>query len=215
MFLTYEYWYFISVLNKKTCSKIKKLISSTEFEDASVRNKLEVSTDSTKNGPSYEYTHVDTINNNVRITEIGWSSNQWLYDLVWPFMESANESAGWNFDIKAAEAMQIGKYTEGGFYNWHRDGESDSLNVYTDPDNTFINGRVRKLSMTVLLNENFEGGELQFNLYGDQQVIVSTPELNKAGSIIVFPSFTEHRITPVIKGTRYSLVSWFVGPPFK
>jgi PKHD-type hydroxylase len=38
--------------------------------------------------------------------------------------------------------------------------------------------------------------------------------LNKTGSVIVFPSDTEHRVTPVTKGIRYSLVAWFLGPPY-
>ena len=44
---------------------------------------------------------------------------------------------------------------------------------------------------------------------------VETPDFKNAGSVIVFPSFMEHQVTPVTKGTRYSLVAWFVGPPFK
>jgi len=44
---------------------------------------------------------------------------------------------------------------------------------------------------------------------------ISVPEFNKTGSIVVFPSDMEHRVAPVTKGIRYSLVVWFVGPPFK
>ena len=60
--------------------------------------------------------------------------------------------------------------------------------------------------MSIILNDDFEGGD--FEIYGEES------ELPK-GSVIVFPSFIEHRVAPVIKGTRYSLVAWFVGPPFK
>ena len=76
--------------------------------------------------------------------------------------------------------------------------------------NENIYGYARKLSMTVVLNSDFEGGEFQIRgLQKDQQV----PPL-KEGSIIVFPSFIDHRIKPVTKGVRYSLVAWFLGPPF-
>ena len=37
----------------------------------------------------------------------------------------------------------------------------------------------------------------------------------KKGTIIVFPSYLVHRVKPVVKGTRYSLVVWFCGEPFK
>ena len=40
-----------------------------------------------------------------------------------------------------------------------------------------------------------------------------TPIDAKAGDIIFLPSGMEHRVAPVTKGVRYSLVNWFVGPP--
>jgi len=83
------------------------------------------------------------------------------------------------------------------------------------PDNEFMHGHVRKLSMTVLLNSNYEGGEFQFATIENEECKISTPEFNKIGMIIVFPSDMEHRVAPVTKGIRYSLVVWFLGPPFK
>jgi PKHD-type hydroxylase len=130
-------------------------------------------------------------------------------------MEGANKMAGWNFDIRGAESIQLAKYETGAFYNWHRDGGSDSLSAYNKPDNDFLDGRIRKLSMAILLNDDYEGGKLQFCSYGNEGFNISTPEFYKAGSIIVFPSFMDHRVSKVTKGTRYSLVVWFVGPPFK
>ena len=121
---------------------------------------------------------------------------------------------GWGFDIKAAETMQLTRYRKGGFYSFHRDGMGDKLSVYDIPENTFMHGHVRKLSMTLLLNEDYEGGELQFASYAKQQCKISAPEFNLSGSIIVFPSGMEHRVAPVTKGIRYSLVTWFLGPPF-
>ena len=40
-------------------------------------------------------------------------------------------------------------------------------------------------------------------------------EIRPQGSVIVFPSFVWHRVTPVTKGTRYSLVLWTCGQPFR
>ena len=73
----------------------------------------------------------------------------------------------------------------------------------------FIHGKTRKLSMSIILNSNFEGGDFEM-----RDVNNRVPRLEE-GSIIVFPSFIEHRVVPVTKGVRYSLVAWFVGPPFK
>jgi len=110
--------------------------------------------------------------------------------------------------------MQITRYRKGRFYNFHRDGNGDYLSTYNDPGNAFMHGHVRKLSMTTLLSDSYEGGEFQFSGYAKEKCEISTPEFSKVGSIIVFPSFLEHRVAPVTKGTRYSLVTWFVGPPF-
>jgi PKHD-type hydroxylase len=62
-----------------------------------------------------------------------------------------------------------------------------------------------------LLNDpsEFEGGILQLKGMEDQNV------LDKQGSIIVFPSFIEHKVTPVTKGVRYSAVTWASGPSFR
>ena len=69
--------------------------------------------------------------------------------------------------------------------------------------------------MTVLLNDDYEGGEFQFATYNQEKCTIDTAKFNKTGSIIVFPSDMEHRVAPVTKGIRYSLVIWFLGPPFR
>ena len=150
---------------------------------------------------------------NVRESEIVWIKDQWVYDIIWPYMTEANNVAGWKYDIHSSEDIQISRYKEGDYYSWHRDGKGDHFSVYVGDDPILL-GRVRKLSMTILLNDDFEGGLLQFTNYAELKGDVHTPELDKTGSIIVFPSDMEHRVTPVTKGIRYSLVAWFLGPPF-
>ena len=125
-------------------------------------------------------------------------------------MLSANENAGWKYNIVAAESCQITRYTKDGFYNWHQDGIGSHPETFNRPGDKFLHGNTRKLSMSIVLNDEYEGGDFEiFNLIPESEV----PRLQE-GSIIVFPSFMEHRVTPVTKGTRYSLVAWFVGPPF-
>ena len=128
-------------------------------------------------------------------------------------MERANDEAGWRYQIKAAESVQITRYKKGGFYNFHQDGPGDHLSAYNNPGNEFLHGHVRKLSMSVMLNDNFEGGAFEFASYSKEECTV-TPIEATAGSVIVFPSSMEHRVAPITKGTRYSVVCWFVGPPF-
>ena len=68
-------------------------------------------------------------------------------------------------------------------------------------------------------SDDYEGGELEFdfrNLDPNQkQVIVPCKEIMERGSIVVFPSHLWHRVQPVTKGIRYSLVLWNLGHPFK
>ena len=116
-------------------------------------------------------------------------------------MFDANEQAGWKYNIVAAQDCQVTRYTKDGFYNWHTDG----MGSHNDLDNE---GTTRKLSMSVILNSDYEGGDLEM-----RDLENKIPRLEE-GSIIVFPSFVEHRVTPVTEGIRYSLVTWFVGPPY-
>ena len=144
-----------------------------------------------------------------RKSDVAWIDDQWVYDLIWPYMMSANESAGWKYEIAAAERLQLTKYKETGYYTWHEDGIGSHNEVYHDPDNKFRHGNTRKLSMSVILNDDYTAGDLEIFQTKDP-----LPKF-KEGSIVVFPSFLHHRVTPVTEGTRYSLVSWFIGSPFK
>ena len=67
--------------------------------------------------------------------------------------------------------------------------------------------------MSVILNDNFDGGAFEFASYGKEKCEITPIEV-AAGSVIVFPSSMEHRVAPVTKGIRYSVVCWFLGPPF-
>ena len=208
---TNDWFYFIGALDKKTCNKIRNSAKG-KWEESGVnvkKGELTVEERITGSKP------IPGIDKKIRISDVVWTNDQWIYDTIWPYMEEANERAGWKYDIRAAENMQIIRYKKGGFYNLHKDGKGDHLSVYDEPDNEFKHGYVRKLSMTVLLNDNYEGGEFQFATYSKEKCKIETPEFNKIGSIVVFSSDMEHKIAPVTKGIRYSLVVWFLGPPFK
>jgi PKHD-type hydroxylase len=197
MFLNNEYYYFNKAINKKTCNKIIQL-GNKNFNSSSI-----------------DETKTKKIDKNIRVSDTAWSTEQWLYDLIIPYVAEANEKAGWKYDIKAIESLQITRYKKGGFYKFHKDCESDNLNIYNDPTNKIKHGNIRKLSISIILNNNYKGGDFQIVVLEGAKSVVRTPDINKVGSIIVFPSFITHRVKPVIEGIRYSLVAWFVGPPFK
>ena len=209
MSLTNEWYIFEGALDKKTCNKIKRL----------ARNNWQVSGVDTSKGTTDEERKIGRKGDfkpdpKVRISDIAWITDQWVYDTIWPALQQANEEAGWGYHIKAAESMQITRYRKGGFYAFHQDGNGDQLSAYNNPQNAFLHGHVRKLSMTTLLSDSYEGGEFQFASYSKEKCNISTPEFSKVGSIVVFPSSMEHRVAPVTKGIRHSLVTWFLGPPF-
>tara|TARA_R110002153_G_scaffold162006_1_gene314440 strand:+ start:109 stop:864 length:756 start_codon:yes stop_codon:yes gene_type:complete len=173
----------------------------------------------------------------VRDSEISWLDDEWIYDEITPYVELANYNAGWNFDINFHESFQFTKYNPAGFYGWHRDGNSDHLGKFkrfipgiTQEDegkiptghtlNPDMVGKIRKLSVTINIAEpeSYEGGDLKFDFgehtdSGDR--FHTCEEIRPRGSIIVFPSFLPHCVTPVTKGTRYSLVLWSLGRPFR
>ena len=116
-------------------------------------------------------------------------------------------------DINAAENIQLTRYQKGGFYEWHKDGPSDTLAAYDNSKINILHGNVRKISMSLILNDDFEGGNFEFCSYAAPKNNVTRIEAN-AGDMIFFTSGMEHRVLPVTKGERYSLVVWFLGPPF-
>ena len=209
MWFTNEWFVFNNVIDKKTCNKIKNL-GRGKWIESTVESNSPLTEEERLTGRKLDYVN----NTKARISDVYWITEQWLYDLIWPFMLEANKVSGWNLDIKAAEPMQIARYKKGGFYGWHRDGTADSLSAYDTPKNSFMHGNVRKISLSLILNDNFEGGDLEFCTYGKEKSTI-TPIKTKVGDMIFFTSGMEHRVAPVTKGVRYSLVSWFVGAPIK
>ena len=143
---------------------------------------------------------------NIRKSDIFWSYDQWIFDYIWKYMDVYNEITGLRYDISGVESIQITKYEKGDYYDFHFDGKGSHKNVVCE--------KVRKISMTIQLNEEYEGGEFQVAWCDEGKLLTETLGKSK-GTIILFPSILEHCITPVTSGTRYSLVAWFIGEPFK
>ena len=141
----------------------------------------------------------------VRSTAVHWvKPTKMINRMVYGFILDANNRY-FKYNISEYETLQFGKYKVGDFYEWHQDDQ-----IVVDP---LIAQVSRKLSATVLLSDpdSYEGGELEFYC-GTQNPV--RPEKSK-GTVIVFDSSDWHRVTPVTKGVRYSLVMWANGPMFK
>jgi PKHD-type hydroxylase len=210
MSLNVNEWFVFDIgPDDKTRNKLKRY-ASKRWESSAVDTSKGTTDEERKTGKKGDYKP----DSKQRISDVAWTNEQWVYDLLWPYMLRANEEAGWQYDITSAESAQITRYKKGGFYNFHRDGHGCHLVKYNNIDNAFLHHKVRKLSMSIVLNDNFEGGAFEFASYAKEKCEI-TPIETTAGSVIVFPSHMEHRVAPVTKGTRYSLVCWFLGPPFK
>jgi PKHD-type hydroxylase len=125
------------------------------------------------------------------------------FDWVYTKLSEASLQANTNrfkFDVLGFQTeLQLASYGLNDFFEWHMDfGAGDISN--------------RKLSITVQLSDpdEYEGGELQFMI---NQNIFTAPK--DKGTAIVFPSFALHRVQPVTKGNRMSIVGWIAGPPYK
>ena len=129
-----------------------------------------------------------------------------IYKVLGQWVEATNNNC-FGFDtIHLSEQAQYAEYSKGGFYNWHMDS---SVQMSAMP-------AVRKISMTLLLNDpkDFDGGELE--IYSGHTLDSEQNKFKlKRGYAVFFASFLLHRVMPVIKGNRKSLVMWFGGTPLK
>ena len=145
----------------------------------------------------------------IRKSQSVFDNLDWIYDLVWPHQKETNQLADWHFKIDSAENYQVTKYEEGDYYETHIDSLGTNGTKRNHPDMPNLHNKTRKMSMTLNLNDpsEYEGGELR--LFG-----VGTLSKEK-GNMTFFPSYLPHEVTPVTKGVRYSLVIWFLGPPWE
>ena len=249
MQLTNNYWFFKQALTPENCKKIIDL-GLSEIDNRKNRGE---SVEGVTGGGSEKGNNPDAkpINDRTRSqiskekvydrdSKVAWLYDQWLYDLVLPYIHKANESAGWNWDFDFSESFQFTIYEPDGFYGWHTDGGSDHSAIYQryieglspprpyqDKDklppgyvkNQNLIGKIRKISCTINLNVpgEYDGGNLKFDFgnHREEGRFHECEEIRPQGSIVVFPSFLPHCVTPVTKGTRYSLVLWCVGEPWK
>ena len=143
---------------------------------------------------------LDTKTRTSHISWIPFKKMPEMYKDIEKIMKKTNGNH-FGFDgMQITELAQYTEYPEGGFYDWHVDND---VNCENEPP-------VRKISMTCLLSpENeFEGGDLELIKPGQAVKL-------KQGQAAFFASFIQHRVAPVTKGVRRSLVMWFGGTPFK
>ena len=141
-------------------------------------------------------THIPNDKRKSHISWIGYNEKtHWIFEKLTRFVEGANTRYGFQLN-GFFESLQITEYQEGDHYDWHTDHGPAEFSV-------------RKLSIVVQLSDpnDYEGGVLQIQQHQVQE--------KNQGDVILFPSFSAHKVWPVTKGKRYSLVAWVTGEPFR
>ena len=201
------YWYFKKAVPEKICDEIVRYAKS-------IKDQMAVTGDL---GDPETLDQIKDLKKK-RDSNVVWLNEPWIYKEIHPYIHRANKNAGWNFQWDSSEHCQFTKYNKGQYYDWHRDGWGES---YNKPDKPTQHKKIRKLSVTLSLSneKDYEGGELEFDLGDTEPSKERAPrkcsEIQSKGSLVVFPSFMWHRVCPVKNGTRYSLVIWNLGWPFK
>jgi PKHD-type hydroxylase len=148
----------------------------------------------------------------LRQAQITWlaptETTAWVIERLAAVAERANEIYG--FELTGfSEDLQFTTYdTAGSFYTWHQDG---------------LDGAVagRKLSLVIQLSasSDYDGSDLEFlevqEDYADDEAGDWRRSVRRRGTAVAFPAFEYHRVTPLLSGTRHSLVCWISGPPFR
>ena len=179
--------FWAGAFNEEELSKILEIMQKIPLEESLIGNKK--------------------IDHNLRRSQVAFhfpnEENQWIYERLNTIIENLN-SQFYNFDLNGYDRLQYGEYNQKdqGTYDWHIDSAYGTSEEYED----------RKLSLTLMLNDDYEGGDFEI-IYGRYDEPIKIPK--EKGKIIVFPSFLFHRVTPVTRGIRKSIVAWVVGPKFR
>lgn len=181
-----NFYWFANGFSEEDLIKIEKMTSALPYQDGGV-GELESS----------------RVQSDYRKSRIKWcpqnSEWEWVYDKLASMIKEANNMM-WGFDLShMREPIQYTEYYDnGGQYEWHMDCGVGIQNQ-------------RKLSITVQLSkpEEYDGGDLQFNL----GPILVAPKMQ--GCAVLFPSFFLHRVTPITRGIRKSFVLWVGGEPYR
>lgn len=139
-----------------------------------------------------------------RVTSTAWiernGETNWLYDRMQAIIRTLNDGS-YQFDLRGfSDPFQYTVYqdSEGGHYGWHID--QGPMQAH------------RKLSISLQLTDpsQYSGCDLEF--FAGKLLEIAPKE---RGTVIAFPAYTLHRVTPIVSGTRKSVVVWVTGPKFK
>jgi PKHD-type hydroxylase len=167
------------------------------------------------------------LDKDIRNAKNAWvPTSHWISGFVWNYVQKANkENFLYELDGIDGEQLQYTVYGPGEHYKWHNDlGISGYFKPQAEGNRVDPNliasdfmqkncESIRKLSFSLQLSEpdSYEGGQFQLLDETGNSYIVP----RQRGTIAIFDSRTMHRVRPVTKGVRKSIVGWCVGPRWK
>jgi PKHD-type hydroxylase len=196
--VTYPYVFWDGLFSDEELKQVEEYCDTLELDTASTVG---------KNGEM-------DFENQARKSDIAWvrpnDENMWIFDRMTWVIEKLNDRF-YEFDLNGYEVMQYTVYDEDGEqrYDLHMD-------TILGTDKPMEMPQTRKFSLSMVLSDpsEYEGGKFQLQTgLPDEEKMMTVEQLK--GRVIGFPSFLLHRVTPVTKGKRKSLVIWVEGPKFK
>ena len=141
------------------------------------------------------------MNKEVRNTEEMIYTDEKMLSKIKMVLELSNIST-YHYNIQEMSSVKLLKYGVGGRYKWHTDCGAKETST-------------RKLTAIIQLSDenDYQGGDLEFGIT-DKTGQNNYTATRKQGSIIIFPAFLSHRVTPITEGKRYSMLSWMLGDTF-
>tara|TARA_B100000029_G_C17343363_1_gene876143 strand:+ start:49 stop:672 length:624 start_codon:yes stop_codon:yes gene_type:complete len=204
------FYIFPRAIPKEKCEEmLASCLQNAKWEDATIFDGVLRDSNETITGEIEPAKPNSTSDHKIRKTDVSFVTDKdnMVNEVVWDYIRHANKIF-FKYNLDHFQAVQFARYQNGGHYDWHQDYN------YTEGAT-----ECRKLSLTMSLTDEttYEGGELEFYNGGKpyrqgKNNVLS--DVRAQGSVIVFDSYDWHRVTPVTKGIRYSLVCWTVGPCF-
>jgi PKHD-type hydroxylase len=212
------YWYFESLFWPEQIMRIREICERREEEEALTSGT----------------TNPEDANHKMRKNKVSWHDNEELYSMLRAPLNEVNQQSGWNYNITAIEPVQYTVYYgDENHYHWHTDTITNDQTLDPSHPEHILKNTIRKISCSVQLTDprEYDGGEFEL-MTGDniesedyskdlkeegyfKTSSVPLPHFKEKGSAMFFPSFTYHRVKPVTKGIRRSLVVWFRGPKWQ
>jgi len=188
-----EWCYFKSHLSKEFCEQtIRDALTVESFQGTTFQN------------DGQEHVTPNLRRSVVRFLRPNDSRFTELFDILWRTQIVANREF-FNVHVSKLDFVQFAEYDEAdlGEYGEHHD------TVWVTESEFH-----RKLSCTMTLSDpdSYSGGDFEFVGTNHQPL---NSDIRMQGTVLYFPSFYRHKVTPVIRGKRYSVTAWFEGPKWR